>query len=148
MDLTDEQQDAVAVLGLAPENALFMSDETWNLLIAKRAPRWIMSIITARIEHLAPLRYQRRWRRRLRQTFGFEREDAHQLALATFGSDTQGTILGVDVFVTFDKRLINRFYAHFLEIETKLCRMTAHLLSPYSRAILPELVTPGDILSI
>ena len=136
-----------------------MSDETWNLLMTKRVPRWIISIITARIEHFIPLRYQRRWRRRLRQTFGFEREDAHQLALATFGSDTQGTILGVDVLVTFDKRLINRktkssvseanrFYAHLLQIETKLCRMTPHLLPPYSQAILPELAIPGEILSI
>ena len=145
--LTDEQQDAVAVLELADENALFMSDETWNLLMARRVPRWIISVISARVEHLVQLRYQRRWRRRLRQTFGFEREDAHQLALATFGSDTQGLILGVDVLVTFDKRLINRFYAHLPQIETKLHRMTSHLLLPYSQAILPELATPGEIPS-
>ena len=146
--LTDEQQNAVAVLELVPENALFMSDETWNLLMTKRVPHWIISIITARIEHFVPLRYQRRWRRRLRQTFGFEREDAHQLALATFGSDTQSTILGVDVLITFDERLINRFYAHLPQIETKLRQMTTYLLPPYSQAILPELATPGDILSV
>jgi len=146
--LTNEQRDAVAVLELAPEDSLFMSDETWNLLITRRVPRWIISIITDRIERFVPMRYQRRWRRRLRQTFGFEREDAHQLALATFGSDMQGIILGVDVLVTFDERLINRFYDHLPQIEVKLRRMTNHLLPPYSHAILPELATPGEILSI
>jgi hypothetical protein len=147
-DLTDEQQDAIAVIELPTDNALFISDETLNLLKTKRVPQWIIALINARIERLVPLRYQRRWRRRLRQTFGFEREDAHQLALATFGGNTQGLLLGVDVFVTFDERLINRFYTHLPQIEVKLRRMTSQLLPPYSQAILPEVANPGEILSI
>ena len=146
--LTDEQRDAVAVFELPPDNALFISDETLNLLKTKRVPHWIISNINARIKRFVPLRYQRRWRRRLRQTFGFECEDAHQLALATFGSDTQGIILGVDVFITLDERLINRFYAHLPQIELKLRRMTSHLLPPYSQASLPELANPGEVLSL
>jgi len=114
----------------------------------RHVPRELVGLITARIERFVPVRYQRRWARRLRQNFGFEREDAHQLALATFGINEQGTILGVDVFVTFDKRLTNRFYAHFPQIATKLRRMTAQLLLPYSLAILPELAIPHEIRQI
>jgi hypothetical protein len=83
--LTDEQSDALAVLQLPDDHLLFISDETWNLLIKLPIPRWIIATIITRVARFVPGRYQRRWARRLRQHFGFEREDAHQLALATFG---------------------------------------------------------------
>ena len=76
--LTHEQRDAIAVLRLPPDHLLFISDETWNLLINLHVPRWIVAMIISRVERFVPRRYQRRWARRLRQHFGFEREDAYQ----------------------------------------------------------------------
>ena len=58
--LTDEQRDALAILELPPDNALFISDETLNLLMTRRLPRGIISIITSRIKRFVPLRYQGR----------------------------------------------------------------------------------------
>ena len=145
--LTLGQREAIAVLQLHPNHQLFASNETWNLLMRRDISHGLIQLITNRTKRFVPRRYQRRWARRLRQHFGFEREDAHQLALATLGSDENSTVLGVNALITFDRRLINRFYTHHSQIETKLRRMTAQLHPPYSQAILPELATPGEILS-
>ena len=119
-----------------------------SFLMGLQIPRWIVYIITARVRRFVPRRYHSRWARRLRQQFGFEREDAHQLALATFGSDKQGTVLGGNWFVTFDRRLISRFYNQHSQIDATLRRMTEQIRPPYSQAILPELAIPGEILSV
>jgi hypothetical protein len=97
---------------------------------------------------LFPLRYQRRWARRLHQDYGFSREDAQLLSLATFGTDLPGRILGVDIFVTFDLRLLDRFTANYSVIERRFSRMTSHLPSPYIDAVLPEVATPGEVLRL
>ena len=104
--------------------------------------------IRARLRLLIPTKYQRRWSRRLREQFGFGREDANIVALATFGMDEQNTIFGVDALVTYDLRLIKRYDEHLSEIQDKLQRMTCQLKRPYKNALLPELSTPRDVLSL
>lgn len=97
---------------------------------------------------MVPVKYQRRWARRLHQDHGFSREDAQLLSLATFGTDLPGSILGVDVFVTFDLRLIDRFTANYSVIERRFSRMTSHLPSPYTAAVLPEVAIPAEVLRL
>jgi hypothetical protein len=131
---------------LPASSALFISEEALNLA-RSFAPNELFEIIRERVSLLFPTKYQRRWARRLRTHFGFEREDAYQVALATFGRNFADTILGVDVFVTYDSRLIERFNTHKEAIEQRFTLMTCHLMSPYRDALLPKLFHPQNILS-
>ncbi|MDZ7260965.1 MAG: hypothetical protein ONB05_02440, partial [candidate division KSB1 bacterium] len=67
-------------------------------------------IIFSITKPLFPTKYCRRWARRIR-AFGFEREDADMLSLASFGTDklSGGTFLGVHQIITPDKRFVKRF---------------------------------------
>ncbi|MDW8366014.1 MAG: hypothetical protein RMK49_09240, partial [Abditibacteriales bacterium] len=86
----------------------FTSVKALNL--ARRvAPPVLYEFLVRCITPLRLARYQRRWARRLQQWFGFEREDAYQLSLASFGCDEAGSFLSVDLFATFDLHLIQRF---------------------------------------
>ena len=97
---------------------------------------------------LVPTKYQRRWARRLHQGFGFGREDAHLLSLATFGTDLSGEVFGVDLFVTFDLKLIDRFGANFPVIKSRFLHMVSHLPAPYMAAKLQEVATPTEALAL
>jgi hypothetical protein len=68
------------------------------------------------------------------------------LSLATFGTDSSGDILGVDLFVTFDLRLIDHFTTDFPALKRRFVRMVSHLTSPYTAAALPEVATPAEVL--
>jgi hypothetical protein len=111
------------------------------------APPAQVSALQGHVALLIPTRYQRRWARRLRTYWGFEREDAHQLALASFGSDSPPTFLGVNVLVTFDLRLIARFRANQPDLEIRFHRLTCQLQSPYCDAFLPDVLPPDQLLS-
>jgi len=99
----------------------------------------------AAVEPLGSGRYLRRWAHRLRE-HGFTREDALILALATFGTDSAGTILGVDVLITLDRPFLNNFQAHQAKLQIRLLAMTRQLLMPYHRATLPLVLHPEQIL--
>ena len=90
----------------------------------------------ATVEPLESSRYVKRWARRLRE-YGFTREDALVLALATYGTDSEGNILGVDALITLDQPFLNNFHAHQAELQSRLGSMTDGLLEPYSNARLP-----------
>jgi hypothetical protein len=137
----------MAILGSSRNNGLFISLKTYNLLVY-HAPSSVVDEIMRHIAILSPTRYQRRWRRRLRDGFGFSGEDAHQIALATFGIDEQNIVFGVDNLVTTDIRMIERFHSMLPDIEHKFRRMTSHLSYPYSDATLPELSTLAEIHAI
>lgn len=144
--LTDEQQYAIQVIVEPPGMRRFTSAKALNL--ARRvAPPVLYEFLARCIAPLRLARYQRRWARRLRQQFGFEREDAHQLSLASFGCDEAGSLLSVDLFVTFDLRLLQRFHTHHADIARAFQRMTCQLALPYRDAELPQVVTPQDVLS-
>ncbi len=144
--MTAEQQVAFALLLNAPSGSLFASQEALNLARTYASPD-LLAFVTQRVQVFAPKRYQRRWRSRLRQQFGFGREDAHQVALASFGEDFTGARFGVDYFVTFDLRFVQHFQTHHTDIARSFQRMTCQLVMPYRDAELPQVVTPHDVLS-
>src|SRR5437867_4014142 len=145
--LTPEQQLARSLLQPSFAGHLFVSRELLNLLHF-HVPRSIVEQIEPFLRVLIPMKYQRRWARRLQQDFGFGREDAHLLSLATFGTDLLESILGVDLFVTFDLKLIDHFTTNSSAIEKRFFRMVSRLPHPYAAAEVPEVVTPTEALHL
>lgn len=125
----------------------FVSRELANLL-RLHVPLNVVEQIAPLLQLLVPLKYQRRWARRLQRDFDFGREDAHLLSLATFGTNLSGGILGVDLFVTFDRKLIDRFATNSAMIGERFSRMVSHLRHPYTAALLPEVVLPREALHL
>ena len=64
------------------------------------------------------------------------------LALATYGTDSTGDILGVDGLITLDKPLLNHFRVHQAELQIRLLAMTRQFSRPYCRATLPVVLHP------
>ncbi len=89
-------------------------------------------------------RYFKRWARRL-QDYGFTPEDAHILALATFGSNPGGDILGMDFVATFDQPMIRQWATQFNAIQDHLMAMRNELPDPYRQAVLPQVRHPAYI---
>ncbi len=83
----------------------------------------------------------KRWARRLRE-YGFTREDALALALATYGTDSTGDILGIETLITLDQPLLNNFQTHRAELQSRLTAMTDQLPTPYCHATLPTVQHP------
>lgn len=94
---------------------------------------------------LYPTQYHRRWSRRVRTMTGLSREDAYMIGLATFGTDTEGKILGVDSFVTYDQPLHNGFAQHRAGLQARLEAMTTQLTHPFINAKLPKLMLPMEM---
>ena len=128
----------------AAGTCLLISPETANILRRFDSFREV-HIFLASVEVLRGSRYFKRWARRLR-AFGFTGEDAELLALGTFGTDEQGAILGVDVIITLDQRLMNNYQVRLPEIQARLSDMTAQLPPPFCHASLPEVLGPEEIL--
>ena len=95
----------------------------------------------ATVEPLESARYVKRWARRLRE-YGFTREDALVLALATYGTDSTGDILGVETLITLDQPILNNFQTHRAELQSRLTAMTDQLPTPYCHATLPTVQHP------
>ena len=104
----------------------------------------IIQLFLQGVEVVFPTRYFKRWARRL-QEYGFSSEDAGVLAVATFGTDREGTILGMHAVVTFDQPLINQWTVQHTTIQTHLSAMRRDLPMPYSQAGLPLVLRPEDI---
>ena len=98
------------------------------------------------VETLGSGRYLKRWGRRLHQ-HGFTREDALVLALATYGTDSEGNVRGVDVLITLDRLFLNNFRNHRAKLRTRLSAMTRQLPMPYYHATLPTLLHPEKLVS-
>ena len=99
----------------------------------------------SRVEVAKTTRYYTRWARRLRG-YAFTREDAAVIALATFGTDQKGAILGMKLVVTQDQPMINNWSARKNEIQERLDTMIDHLPPPYDQATLPEVLRPEDVV--
>lgn len=100
----------------------------------------------ATVEPMASGRYIMRWARRLRE-HSFTREDAHVLALATFGTDEAADVLGTDGLVTLDQPFINNFRTQERALATRLAAMTRQLPAPYRDAALPAVLRPENLLA-
>jgi hypothetical protein len=135
--------------------------ELWRLLQDEQArlfiPVGVVNILQ-RFEHLVEVRtflaaveplesgrYLKRWARRLRE-HNFTREDALVLALATYGTDVKGDVLGVEWLVTLDRPFIRNFQCHGAELRTRLRAMTSQLQAPYRRATLPKVFHPEEMV--
>lgn len=99
----------------------------------------------ASVEPLESGRYLKRWARRLRQ-YNFAREDALILALTTYGTDTNGRILGTDGLITLDRPFLKNFHTHRAELQTRLNAMTNQLQAPYRHATLPNVLHPEELI--
>jgi hypothetical protein len=145
--LTAEQRLAHRLLQPSSNVSFFVSRELVNLLLA-HVPMSITRQLSPLLRVLVPTKYQRRWARRLQQHFNFGREDAHVLSLATFGTGVSGDILGVDLFVTFDQKCLDRFLTNLPGIEKRFSSMTSHLSPPYVDVELSEVITPAEALEM
>jgi hypothetical protein len=80
---------------------VFISEASFNVLQTRLHYDEAIAFLDF-VEVLSPTRYYTRWARRIRETTKLSREDAAMIALATFGSDSSGTILGVPKLITYD----------------------------------------------
>ncbi|MFH1908935.1 MAG: hypothetical protein ABIL11_16400 [Chloroflexota bacterium] len=72
-------------------------------VVARRTVEGLLRLAEGNsLEVAFPTRYFTRWSRRL-QEFGFTPEDARVLALASFGSNQDGNILGMHWVATYDQ---------------------------------------------
>jgi len=104
----------------------------------------IIKLFLTKVEIAFPTRYFRRWSRRLRD-FGFTREDAAVIALATFGTNESKNILGTKFVATLDQPMINNWTARQTEIKDRYNAMQADLSYPYNQALLPQVMRPDEI---
>lgn len=122
--LTQEERFAVDLFLRADSEAisLFMVSATANILLRlAKLPDYsaIIHRVLSEVEVAKTTRYYTRWARRLR-AYAFTREDAAVIALATFGTDQKGAILGMKLVVTQDQPMINNWSARKEEIQVFL----------------------------
>jgi hypothetical protein len=116
------------------------------LHILRRFERLIeVRTFLATVEPLESSRYVKRWARRLRE-YGFTREDALVLALATYGTDSTGDVLGVDTVITLDQPFLNNLQTHRTELQSRLATMMDGLPEPYKSAKLPPVQHPEELV--
>jgi hypothetical protein len=128
--------------------ALFILPETERVLQhLGRLPHYAPLILLFRSQTQVtyPTRYFKRWARRLRD-YGFTREDAGVLAIATFGTTATADVLGMHTVATFDQPMINLWRTRQTAISTRLGDMLRNLREPYCYAPLPKVQRPEDIL--
>lgn len=142
LDLVQQSYQADLLLFLAP-SSLTVLHRLMKLPHYTNA----ISLFLNQVQSLEPTRYYKRWTRRLRE-FSFGKEDAAMLALATFGTDLQGGILGVDYFATFDQPMINNWTIQAVAIRTRLVHMQQNIFPPYSHASFPSVLRPEEVTGL
>ncbi len=144
--LTPLETDALSLWRAAEEHGitLFISRYTFNVL-QRLQPYPLAQIVLNAMATLSPTRYHPRWARRIRESTGLSREDAAMIALASFGSNDAGEILGVHWLATRDQPLLNGYRATLPALERRFRAMTAQLPAPFCDAALPRLMSPDDL---
>jgi len=146
VDLTGEQKQVSNVfMDIVFHHKAFITIETYNILRTKFYHQPFYKIIDELVDVVIPVRYTRRWARRLRQ-FGISREDAWQVAMSTFCTDkiVQGELINFGIFLTLDKNLFERYLRHKLEIQINFHKMIRNLNLPYSSVVLPKIILVED----
>lgn len=133
-----------------PQNSLFIAPPTANVLHhLAQYPHYVTVIqfFLAQVEVIQPARYFKfkGWARRLCE-YGFTREDAAMLALSSFGTNAQRTILGTHYLATFDQPMINLWGHQQVLIWHRLQAMQRNIQPPYSRVSLPQVLQPDHII--
>ncbi len=147
--LTDHEMVALELYDRAGSRALrqFMVPSTEHVLRRledRRRYATILRLFRQRVEVAFPTRYFKRCSRRL-QGYSFTPEDASVLALATFGTDSDASILGMHAVVTFDQAMVTQWVAQQTAIQAHFTAMQRNLPRPYCQANLPQVVHPEDI---
>ena len=144
--LTSTERLALYFYQRAPARnmTLFILPQTYTLLKRlNHLSRYVVIIrhflAATQVSH--PARYFKRWTRRL-QDYGFTKEDAEVLALATFGTTPNGDILGMHIVATSDQPMINQWRAYHGEIRKRLSNMQQNLEAPYRHVSLPTVERP------
>ena len=88
--------------------ALYISLASYHIL-QRLAGYAEVRVLLDSTQVLSPTRYHTRWTRRIQETTGLAREDAAMVALATFGGDPQGRILGTHTLMTCDRPMIHGY---------------------------------------
>jgi hypothetical protein len=123
---------------------LFISHVSFQLL--RRLTRYVeVRLMLDSVDVLFPTRYHARWARRLRETTGLSREDAAMIALASFSTNSVGTILGANWLVTYDPAMLTGYTRHLPVLHRRLQAMTTQLSTPFHQATLPELLSPDTV---
>ncbi|HFD39505.1 MAG TPA: hypothetical protein ENJ31_06615 [Anaerolineae bacterium] len=143
-------QDHIASLAfwqaaLDQESDLYILPHSMHVL-ERFSPSPEIAWLTDTVQTIQFGRYVRRWARRLRG-YGFTREDAVVLSLGTFGTNDQGSILGVEAVVTLDRPIINNYRHHRDSLVGRLAAMTRQLPAPFCDAALPDLQSPDETLA-
>lgn len=131
----------------SPTYNLFIAQPTVNVLQhLRRYPHYapMIQLFLQRVEAIQPARYFKRWARRLRD-YGFTREDAVMLALATFGTSRDRSIIGMNYLATFDQPMINQWNYQQDAIRRRLQAMQRDLQPPYVHVVLPQVLRPDYI---
>jgi len=140
---------AIDLFSLAhpPEIQFFIVPQTVSVLERlAQLPHYatIIQLFLDRVEVIIPARYFKRWTRRLRD-YGFTKEDAAILALATFGTNEARNTLGTDIIATFDQPMINQWAVRHSAIVERFEAMRNDIAVPYNQAKLPQVLHPGQI---
>ena len=148
-ELTEEELFTLDLLARSqpPTTRLFIAPPSANVArTLARLPRYsgVTLHFLSQVGVAQPARYFKRWARRLRD-YGFAREDAVILALATFGTDEEGTILGMDFVATYDRSMIRHWSSQREVIQDHLTAMQQDIPVPYSHASLPLVQCPEQI---
>ena len=123
---------------------LFILPQTYNLLNRlNHLSRYAVIIrhFLAATQVSYPARYFKRWTRQLKE-YGFTKEDAEVLALATFGTTSNGDILGMHILATSDQPMINQWRTCHRDIQKRLLHMQQNLEAPYCHVSLPTVERP------
>jgi hypothetical protein len=107
----------------------------------------LIEFFRQRTEIIQQARYCKRWSRRLRG-YGFSREDANVLTLATFGLDEERVVLGTHFVATYDQPMMNNWTKRGNEIADHLAAMRRDLPEPYDQVSLPLVKRPEAILAL
>jgi len=128
------------------QGTLLISSAAFHLL-EHLSPSVEVQVVLDSMGVLWPTQYHKRWARRIRDTTGLTSEDSAQIALASFGADTEMAFLGAHYLVTLDQALMAGYRGHLPALNRRLQAMIVQLESPYDRAVLPRIVAPTEFLA-
>jgi hypothetical protein len=146
--LPPRQETSLAVVRMliAYGALLYITPELWHLL-ERPANSPLASLFLPYFRILRPGRYLKRWSRRLAGE-GFSYEDALILSYASFGFDALEKTFGVEIVLTNDLRMKDRYARGFPRIEARFIRMIRQLKAPYQQATLPKAVSAEELRAL
>jgi hypothetical protein len=125
---------------------LYITPELWHLL-ERPMNASLANPFLPYLCILRPGRYLKRWSRRLTEE-GFSHEDALIISYASFGFDVLEKTFGVEMVLTNDLHMKDRYARGFPRIEARFARMIRQLRAPYQQATLPEIMSAEELWTL